>query len=37
MIDNDECEAFGGMIGGESEGLGENLPQCCFDHKSNII
>jgi hypothetical protein len=32
MMDNDECGAVGGMIGQETEVLGENLPQCRFVH-----
>jgi hypothetical protein len=31
--DDDECEAVGGLrIAGETEVLGENLPQCLFVH-----
>jgi hypothetical protein len=38
MIDDDECEAVGGMrMAGEAEVLGENLPQCQFVyHKSHM-
>jgi hypothetical protein len=33
MMDGDECGAFGGIIvGGETEALGEIIPQCRFVH-----
>jgi hypothetical protein len=32
MMDGDGCGIVGGMIGRETEVLGENLPQCSFEH-----
>jgi hypothetical protein len=38
MMNDDECGTIAGMIGRETEVLGENLPKCRFvHHKYHMI